>query len=119
MQKKIEEGKPVLMPEDEYRTPIDVITLGKALLELAQNSFEGIIHLAGNERSSRYNMGKIIAREMNWNESLIQPSVEGDSFRAPRPKDVSLDNSLAKTILKTQFHNISDGMKVIKNFNKY
>lgn len=117
MQKKIEEGKPVPMPKDEYRTPIDVISLGRALLELAQNSFEGIIHLAGNERSSRYNMGKIIAREMNWDESLIQPYVSEDSFRAPRPKDVSLDNSLAKTILKTTFYDIAGGIKVIKNFN--
>ncbi|HOV33312.1 MAG TPA: NAD(P)-dependent oxidoreductase [Candidatus Hydrogenedens sp.] len=116
MQKKIEEGKPVPMPEDEYRTPIDVITLGKALLELAQNSFEGIIHLAGNERSSRYNMGKIIAREMNWDESLIQPYVSEDTFRAPRPKDVSLDNSLAKIILKTPFYDIAGGIRVIKNF---
>lgn len=118
MQKKIEEGKSVPMPEDEYRTPIDVITVGRALIELAQNSFEGIIHLAGNERSSRYNMAKIIAREMNWDESLIQPHVITDSMRAPRPKDASLCNTLAKSVLKTPFYNITDGIKLVKEFIK-
>ncbi len=118
MEKRIEEGKPVPMPEDEYRTPIDVITVGRALLELAQNSYEGIIHLAGNERSSRYNMAKIIAREMNWDDSLIQPHVITDSLRAPRPKDASLSNTLAKSILKTQFFDISNGIKLVKEFIK-
>lgn len=118
MQKKIEEGKPIPMPEDEYRTPIDVITVGRALIELTQNSFEGIIHLAGNERTSRYNMAKIIAREMNWDESLIQPHVITDSWRAPRPKDASLCNTLAKSVLKTPFYNISDGIKLVKEFIK-
>ncbi len=114
MQQKIEEGKPVPMPEDEYRTPIDVITAGKALIELAHNSFEGVIHLAGNERISRYNMAKIIAREMGWDETLIQPYVITDSLRAPRPKDASLNNTLAKSILKTSFLGVSDGIRLIK-----
>jgi len=116
MQKRIEEGKSVPMPEDEFRTPIDVITVGRALIELAQNTFEGVIHLAGNERSSRYNMAKIIAREMNWDETLIQPHVITDSLRAPRPKDASLSNALAKSILKTPFYGIADGIRLVRNF---
>lgn len=116
MQKKIEEGKSVPMPEDEFRTPIDVITVGRALIELAQNTFEGVIHLAGNERSSRYNMAKIIAREMNWDETLIQPHIITDSLRAPRPKDASLSNALAKSVLNTPFYSIVDGMRLVKNF---
>ncbi len=117
MQKRIQEGKPVPMPEDEYRTPIDVITVGRALIELAQTSFEGIIHLAGNERISRYNMAKIIAREMSWDETLIHPHVITDTLRAPRPKDASLNNTFAKTILKTPFYDVSGGMKLIKSFH--
>ncbi|MGC8738389.1 MAG: SDR family oxidoreductase [Candidatus Hydrogenedens sp.] len=116
MQKKIEEGKSVPMPEDEFRTPIDVITVGKSLIELAQNTFQGIIHLAGNERSSRYNMAKIIAREMNWDETLIYPHTITDSLRAPRPKDASLSNALAKSVLTTPFYDIADGIKLVKNF---
>lgn len=118
MEKRIHEGQPVPMPEDEYRTPIDVITAGRALIELVQIPFEGIIHLAGNERCSRYEMAKKIAREMNWDETLIQPHVITNSLRAPRPKDVSLDNTLAKSILKTPFLDVSDGIKLIKSFNK-
>ncbi|HOK08884.1 MAG TPA: NAD(P)-dependent oxidoreductase [Candidatus Hydrogenedens sp.] len=116
MQKKIAEGKPIPMPKDEFRTPIDVITVGKALIELAQNTFEGVIHLAGNERSSRYDMAKIIAREMNWDETLIHPHIITDSLRAPRPKDASLSNALAKSVLKTPFCGIADGMRLVKTF---
>ena len=49
-----EEGREVGVPDNEVRTPVDVITLGRALLELAGNDFYGLVHLAGNDRLNRF-----------------------------------------------------------------
>ena len=43
------EGRTIYVPPEEIRTPIDVVTLGRALLELAAADFRGILHLAGSE----------------------------------------------------------------------
>lgn len=115
MEQRIRECKSVPMPEDEYRTPIDVITLAKALIELAiSSSYDGIIHLAGNDRVSRYEMANLICDEMNWDKKYIVPYIIDNPNRAPRPKDVSLDNRRAKKLLKTQFLGFHDELKRIK-----
>ena len=47
--------------EREVRTPVDVITVGRALLELAAGNHAGIFHLAGHDRLSRFEMAQKIA----------------------------------------------------------
>ncbi|MCX8066075.1 MAG: NAD(P)-dependent oxidoreductase [Candidatus Hydrogenedentes bacterium] len=115
MEQKIKSGEPVPMPQDEYRTPIDVYTLSEALVELALSSdYEGILHLSGNERISRYNMAIMICEEMNWDKNCIVPSIVDNPTRAPRPKDASLNNSRARAILKTEFLNVVGGIRRLK-----
>ncbi len=115
MEQKISKGENIPMPEDEYRTPIDVITLAKALIELAtSSSYDGIIHLAGNDRISRYDMAIAICDEMGWDNNYIVPSIIDAPNRAPRPKDVSLDNRKAKELLKMQFCGLRDGICKVK-----
>ena len=58
---KLKIGEQVPFPQNEIRTPIDVVTLGAALVELAGNDFIGILHLAGNDRINRYEMARQIA----------------------------------------------------------
>ena len=53
MRRALREGRGVAMPENEVRTPVDVITVGRALLELAAGPHQGIFHLAGCSRVSR------------------------------------------------------------------
>ena len=114
---KLEKGIRVPFPENEIRTPIDVITLGCALVELAQNQFGGIIHLSGNTKIERYQMALEIAKTLGYPTELIEPvdsnAMEG---RAPRSNDVSMDNSLAKSILKTPMRTLSEGLKLTMNF---
>lgn len=120
MERCAQSGQPIPMPADEYRTPIDVITVGQCLIELAKYSdFTGIIHLAGNERISRYAMGIMIAREMGWDESLVCSSVIQKGIRAPRPKDVSLSNEKAKRLLTTPFLNVVEGIRRIQKYKEY
>ncbi len=109
-----EAGKEVPFPENEIRSPIDVITLGQALLELAANDFAGTLHLAGNTRLNRYEMGWRIAARLGYLPDLV---VATDSNamadRAPRPNDVSLDNSKASRLLGTPMQTLNDGLELV------
>jgi dTDP-4-dehydrorhamnose reductase len=111
MIEKLKKGESVKFPENEIRTPIDVLTLGAALIELAAREFSGIIHLAGNTRINRYDMGRLIARMTGFPEEKIIAINSGDlTGRAPRSNDVSLNNARAGNILKTPMLTLEEGL---------
>src|SRR5262249_48354540 len=96
------------------RTPIDVITLGRALLELAANDLTGILHLAGNTRLNRYEMAIQIAERLGFPQDLVKPTNSNAMpNRAPRPNDASLNNSKAKHALRTPMLSLSEGLDLI------
>ena len=110
----LEKGQPVTFPENEVRTPVDVITVGRALLELADSGFSGTLHLAGNTRLNRYQMACQLAERMGYGRDLVvatdSNAIEG---RAPRPNDASLDNSKAQRILATPMRSLMDGLQLV------
>jgi dTDP-4-dehydrorhamnose reductase len=114
---KLKKGLQVPFPANEIRTPLDVITLGKALVELAGNQFGGIVHLAGNTKINRYEMARQIAATLGYSPDLIQ-STDSNAMegRAPRPNDASLDNSLAKKILQTPMCTLTEGLALTLHF---
>lgn len=108
-----EQGKPVLAPANEIRTPIDVVTLGRALLELAGNDFAGIIHLAGNTPLNRYEMSCQIATALGFPISLVTATNSADDTnRAPRPADATMNNAKACRVLKTPMLDFADGLRL-------
>src|SRR5690606_23214134 len=90
------------------------VTLGRALLELAGNDFRGILHLAGSERLDRCSMARRIARRFGYGPELVVPNnPETIPNRAPRPLDVSLDNSRARMVLKTPMRGLDSGLNLV------
>jgi len=112
MRLSFQENRTVAVPAREVRTPVDVITLGRALLELATADHHGIFHLAGCERLSRFTMAQRIARRFGYSEQLVvdQPPAPG---RAPRPRDVSLANAKACATLKTPMRTFDEALDLI------
>lgn len=110
----LEAGKDVTAPANEIRSPVDVVTLGQALLELAGNDWTGCMHLSGNDRMSRLDMMRRIARKLGYSESKIvahdPKSIPG---RAERPRDVSLRNMKARARLKTAMADLERGMELM------
>lgn len=107
-------GEEVAFPRSEVRSPIDVITLSQAILELANHSYGGVLHLSGNDTLSRFDMAKRVAERLGYPDRLIvdkKPSI--GTGRAPRPPDVSLCNTLAKRILKTPMLELDEGIDLI------
>ncbi len=111
---KLKNNEQARFAENEVRTPIDVITAGAALAELAANDFSGIVHLAGNTRIDRFNMAKQIATAMGYCDGLItSPNSNAIPDRAPRPNDASMNNNKAKQLLKTPMLSLQEGLASI------
>jgi len=115
MANAIAEGRKVVTPPNEVRTPVDAISLGRALIELADNDFTGIIHLSGSQRIERVAMMKLIAPRMGVDPALVEPG-PADNPPAPRPPDCSLDNGLARRTLKTSLPGILEGLERVLAF---
>ncbi len=95
-------GQTINVPPEEIRTPIDVVTLGQALLELVAGSFAGTIHLAGNDALDRVSLTRRIAERFGYSPGLVSPRPPAQiSGRAPRPRDVSMSNAKARSVLAT------------------
>lgn len=116
MIEKLKIGESVILFHDQYRSPILVDNLAEALLELADNDFVGIIHLAGSERISRYEFGLRTSDILNLStENIVKGSMFDFAAAAFRPQDVSLDNHLAKNLLKVNLLNCDEGLKKIRD----
>ncbi|MBE9214123.1 NAD(P)-dependent oxidoreductase [Plectonema cf. radiosum LEGE 06105] len=93
--KILQEGKELKLFIDEFRTPVNGKTAAKGLL-LAVEKVQGIIHLGGKERVSRYDFGRLLVETFEISTAKIKASKQQDvKMAAPRPQDVSLDSSKA------------------------
>jgi dTDP-4-dehydrorhamnose reductase len=111
----LEAGETAGFPESETRSPIDVITLGAALLELAAHPYRGLLHLAGDTICTRLEMGRRIAAHLGYPvEQIVCKEAADMPGRAPRPRDVSLLNARAHTVLKTRFCALEEGLDRIR-----
>jgi dTDP-4-dehydrorhamnose reductase len=115
----LKDGKTVSVPEQEVRTPADVITVGRALLELAASNHHGIFHLAGRTRVSRFEMAQEIARCFGLPQHLVvAQGVASAPGRATRPRDVSLNNGKACAHLETPMRTLHEGLSLIRQTAK-
>ncbi len=117
----LKEGRVLGVPDYEIRSPIDVITLGKAIIDLVTSSYQGVLHLAGNDSLGRYEMMKKVAYRFGFDENLVvRNDPRGLPGRAERPVNVSLDNTLARSILSIPLLGFDDAISlVIANAGKY
>jgi dTDP-4-dehydrorhamnose reductase len=95
---------------DEHRTPLDAENAARALLELAQGTQTGLLHVAGPERVSRYELASLL---LDGPAEYIRPAHRADLGRilparradlglaATRPADASLDAARARALLQT------------------
>ncbi len=114
MVRRLEEGHRQGMPPEEIRTPIDVVTLGRALLELAGSDLGGYFHLAGNDVLNRLEMGRRIAERLGYPADRVIPADAGEMpGRAPRPRDVSLSNAKARAKLVTPMRTLDEGLDLV------
>ena len=88
-------GLPVTLYSDEWRSPTHVDDLARGSWELASRDVAGVFHLAGPERLSRVELGRILCTLYRLDPALIL-----EARRPPdRPRDTSLDSRRAAALL--------------------
>lgn len=89
-------GKEINLFVDEFRTPASARAASQGLLLAVENQIQGILHLGGKERISRYDFGLLLADVLQLPTDLIKPGKQADVVVvAPRAPDTSLDSSKA------------------------
>jgi dTDP-4-dehydrorhamnose reductase len=106
-------GNQVTVFTDQYRTPLFVENLADALWELVNHRYCGILHIGGPEKLNRVEIGKILCRELNLDENLLEllPS-QAANLIAKRPLDCALISNLAGSLLKTKFVDCRTGLRM-------
>jgi len=113
MVQQLNSGTTVNLFTDEYRTPISGGIAAQGLL-LALEKAQGILHLGGSERISRYEFGRLVVSTFNLANVSINACRQADvKMAAPRAPDLSLDSSQANRLgftppsLIEQLHDLS------------
>ena len=87
-------GQPQTFFADEYRTPLDYVTAADILARLAASSVTGVLHIAGRERLSRFELMRRAAVALGLDPELVLGNRRDDvALAEPRPADVSLDST--------------------------
>lgn len=91
----MQQGRPVKLFTDEYRTPVDVQSAARGILTVLDRA-RGVLHLGGRTRVSRYEMGVRMARHLSVPTSLLEPvTLASHASGAKRSPDCSLDSRKA------------------------
>ncbi|PSB43119.1 NAD(P)-dependent oxidoreductase [Cyanosarcina cf. burmensis CCALA 770] len=92
----LKDGKELALFTDEFRTPASGTTAAKGLLMVLEKQVQGMIHLGGKERLSRYDFGRLLVEVFQLPATRLKSYRQQDvKMAAPRPADVSLDSSKA------------------------
>lgn len=85
MHESLRTKSPVTLFEDFFFTPIYVVDLAEGLAALAGQRRQGLFHVAGKDRVSKYEFGKLLSQEAGFSMEAVQTG--------SRLKDLSLDSS--------------------------
>jgi dTDP-4-dehydrorhamnose reductase len=89
--------------EDEWRTPLGLVTAAQGLVAIATSDFRGMVHMGGPERMSRLDMGRRLAAILGYDPAVLVPSTRlNPAFTEPRPRDTSLDSRQWRRLFPSQ-----------------
>ncbi len=93
-------GQPQTFFEDEFRSALDYATAAAILARLVASDATGLLHVAGRERVSRYELARRIAAAQGLDPNLVRANRQADApLTEPRPADVSLDTGRLASLL--------------------
>jgi dTDP-4-dehydrorhamnose reductase len=91
-------GNPQTLFTDEYRSICGAYSIADAIINFS-GKYQGILHLGGNERLSRFDFGEKVAETFDIDKKLLKPCMQDEvTFSYNRPKDVSLYSAKANSL---------------------
>lgn len=111
---KLSRGEEVKAITDQWGSPTLNTLIAEVITKLLQVNYSGVLHAAG-PRLSRYEFALAIARVFNFQTELVKPiSMSQLSFKAPRPRDSSLDSSRTVKMLGIPVNDINYALSIFK-----
>lgn len=95
----LESGRGMKLFTDEFRSPIFAGETARAVWQLSEQKCAGIVHVAGAERLSRFQIGQLLLRRRPHIQDGIEPGLAKEFPGPPRVLDASLDISKAQKLL--------------------
>lgn len=91
----IQQGRPIKLFTDEFRTPVDFQSAAQGLLKFIGRR-KGLLHLGGRTRVSRYALGLLMAEQLKISPDMLQPmTLDAISMATARSPDCSLISEAA------------------------
>ena len=109
-------GEHVRVLRDQHVSPTLNSSFAEMILEALERRANGIFHMAGASRVSRYDFAVALADAFGLDSSLVEP-VNMDEMRwvAKRPRDSSLDVSKATCLFSKKPLLLSDALLKLKH----
>ena len=92
-------GRSLRLFVDEYRNPIAATVTARAVWELMDRGASGIVHVAGAEKLSRWEIGIALAGRHPEGRGLVEAARLSEYQGAPRAPDTTLDCARARALL--------------------
>jgi len=109
----VRRGESPILFYDEFRTPLHAIQAARLLWELVSARETGILHIAGRDRVSRYDLGCAIAARLGIpTERLRRASIAEYTGRPPRCPDVSLSADRVAQLLGKELPGLAEGLRL-------
>jgi dTDP-4-dehydrorhamnose reductase len=113
----LRQNQKVRLVTDQFNNPISAANLATASIEAASSEITGILHIAGADYFSRYDIGKIVARHFKLNQRLIEPITTYQLQQiAPRPHLGGLKIDKAKRLLKTPLMGLEESLVCMDDY---
>jgi dTDP-4-dehydrorhamnose reductase len=94
-------GQGMTLFTDEFRCPVPAIVTARAVWELARKNCEGLYHVAGAEKLSRWQIGQLLVPRWPEVKNKIQSGSARDFAGPPRALDTSFDITKSQKVLST------------------
>jgi dTDP-4-dehydrorhamnose reductase len=117
---KLSKGEIVEAAVDQYLSPTFNLHIGRALAKILRLGRDiDILHVAG-PRLSRYDYALLVARVFNLKSDLIKlTTMDKIPYKAPRPRDSSLDNSRAKRYTELSLNDVESALKEYESYQQF
>jgi dTDP-4-dehydrorhamnose reductase len=110
--KELRERKILKVVNDHINSPTLADNLANAIRKAIELDSRGILHIAGNEKISRFDFAGRIAERFDLDESLLLPVQMRDlNWVARRPRDSSLNVGKAEKELRIELFRVDRGLE--------
>ena len=104
----------IVLFKDIFFTPILIDVLANRTMELIDKGAQGIFHITGDDRISKYDFGLLLAKEFGLNTDLIEEGLIGEKKElVSRPKDMSLSNLKISEFLGKKIGSLSTHLQLL------